>query len=79
MVARSVRVNTILDKFRGTPEDWNADVAAGIAAGSPPSLGAVGRAFKSSPWKLLDTARAVFSGLARSLLSLMSDTTLLSW
>jgi hypothetical protein len=40
MVARSVRVNPILDKFRGTPEDWNADVAPGIAAGSPPSLGA---------------------------------------
>jgi hypothetical protein len=38
MVTRSVRVNPILDKFRGTLEDWNADVAPGIAAGSPPSL-----------------------------------------
>jgi len=38
MVARGVRVNPILDKFRGTLEDWNADVAPGIAAGSPPSF-----------------------------------------
>ena len=38
MVTRSVRVNPILDKFRGTLEDWTADVAPGIAAGSPPSF-----------------------------------------